>query len=114
MNSKNYGKSQNDVKTITNLSQRQLTTDDEHALKHGLHHVYPTGKFDNSRFVCNTKHFLSKLNNLQTDYRHYERKDPQQQIKHKLTSAQLSAAGELRSIANSFQKKAQLEMNMNN
>ncbi|CAF1552488.1 unnamed protein product, partial [Rotaria sordida] len=105
---------ENDLKTITNLSQRKLTIDEENALKHGLHHVFPTDKFDNSRFVCNMEHFYAKLINLHTDYRHYERKDSQQQIKHKLTSTQLNVAGELRSIANSFRKKAELEMTINN
>ncbi|CAF3250666.1 unnamed protein product [Rotaria sp. Silwood2] len=114
MNIPNNDRAQeNDLRPITNLSQRKLTIDEENALKHGLHHVFPTGKFDNSRFVCNMELFYAKLINLTTDYHHYERKDPKQIIKLKLTSTQLNAAGELRSIANSFRKKAELEMQSN-
>ncbi|CAF2511035.1 unnamed protein product [Rotaria sp. Silwood2] len=47
---------ENDLKTITNLSQRKLTIDEENPLKHRLHHVFPTSKFDNSRFVCNMEY----------------------------------------------------------
>ncbi|CAF0963531.1 unnamed protein product [Rotaria sp. Silwood1] len=103
-----------DLKPITNLSLRKLAIDEENALKRGLHHVFPIGKFDNSRFVCDMEHFYAKLINLHSDYRHYEGKDLKQQIKPKLTSPQLSAAVELRSKANSFRKKAGLEMTMNN
>ncbi|CAF4803502.1 unnamed protein product, partial [Rotaria sp. Silwood2] len=35
---------ENDLKTITNLSQRKLTIDEENPLKHRLHHVFPTNK----------------------------------------------------------------------
>ncbi|CAF2860613.1 unnamed protein product [Rotaria sp. Silwood2] len=98
---------ENDLKTITNPAQRKLTMDEENTLKHGLHHVFPTSKFDNSRCVCNMKYVYAKLINLRTDYRHYKRKNPKQQIKHKQTSVQLKAAGQLGSLANSFRKKAE-------
>jgi len=102
------------VKSITNLSQRPLSEEEGNVLKHGLHHVYPTGKFDASRFICNMEYFYARSINLHTDYRHYEQKDAKQQVVHQLSSIQLHAATQLRSIASSFQRKAEQEMKLNN
>ena len=98
------------AKIITNLSQRQLTTNEENALQHGLHHVHPSGKYDSARFVSNIEYLFTRVTNLKTDYQHYQMKDAQQKVTHKLSSMQLNAANKLRTISNLFFRKASFEL----
>jgi hypothetical protein len=51
--------------TATNLASRTLTIEEHNIRSNGLHHVYTTDIFDQSRFVCNTEYFYSKLLILQ-------------------------------------------------
>ena len=95
---------------VTNLSKRTLTDEEHQALVHGLHHVYPPEKFDVPQFVCNIEYFYSRLLEVQSKERHYERKDPNVKVLHQLSSTQLDAASKLRSIANGFQRTAQSEL----
>ena len=60
------------------------------------------------------EYFYALSINFHTDYRHYEQKDAKQQVVHQLSSVQLHTASQLRSIASSFQKKAEQETKSNN
>jgi hypothetical protein len=95
---------------VTNLSNYNLTDNEHTALINGLNHVYPSEKFDQPQFVCNIEYFYSRLLNFKTKYRHYESKPAKENVRHELTSTQLSAASEIREAANSFQKVAQSEL----
>ena len=95
---------------VTNLSSRELTDEERVALANGLHHVYPSENFDQAQFVCNIEYFYARLLNIATAYQHYERRSADVVIRHELTSTQLHAASQLRSMANTVRRTAQLEM----
>ena len=95
---------------VTNLSSRVLTDEERAALPNGLHHVYPSVNFDQAQFVCNIEYFYARLLNIRTAYQHYERRSADVVIRHELTSTQLHAASQLRSMANTVRRTAQLEM----
>ena len=95
---------------VTNLSSRVLTEDERAALANGLHHVYPSEQFDQAQFICNIEYFYARLLNVRTAYQHYERRSADVVVRHELTSTQLHAASELRSMANTVRRTAQLEM----
>ena len=95
---------------VTNLSSRLLTMEEHNALANGLHHVYPSENFDHSQFVCNMEYFYARLLNVRTSYRHYEQKPANMKILHELSSTQLQAASQLRSIANTVRRTAQVEL----
>ena len=96
--------------SVTNLSKHTLTDNEHAALINGLNHVYPPDKLDQPQFVCNMEYFYARLLNIPTAYRHYQQKPSTEVVHHQLTSVQLSAASELREIANSFRKVAQFEL----
>jgi hypothetical protein len=98
------------IKPVTNLSSRILSTDEINALSNGLHHVYASGYLDQASFVCNIENFYAKLMKVETKYRHYEQKELNEKIVHQLTPAQLDIACQVRSISNIIKNKAQLEM----
>ncbi|CAF1678379.1 unnamed protein product, partial [Adineta ricciae] len=98
------------IDPITNLSSRTLNTEERNALINGLHHVYPSNRFDHSRFVCNVEYFYARLLNLRTEYRHYEQKNANENVVHQLSSVQLNAASQFRSTANSITKMAETEL----
>lgn len=95
---------------VTNLSSRILTREEHDALANGLHHVYPSGNFDESQFVCNMEYFYARLLNVRTTYHHYEQKSADLNVLHELSSNQLQAASQLRSIANTVRRTAQIEL----
>ena len=95
---------------VTNLSSRVLTDEERAALANGLHHVYPSEQFDQAQFVCNIEYFYARLLNIRTAYQHYEHRSADVVIRHELTSNQLYAASQLRSMANGVRRTAQLEM----
>ena len=96
--------------SVTNLSSRILITEEHHALANGLHHVYPLENFDHSQFVCNMEYFYARLLNVRTTYRHYEQKPANMKVLHELSSTQLQVASQLRSIANTVRRTAQVEL----
>ena len=95
---------------VTNLSRRVLTDEERAALANGLHHVYPSEQFDQAQFICNIEYFYARLLNVRTAYQHYERRSADVVVRHELTSTQLHAASQLRSMANTVRRTAQLEM----
>ena len=95
---------------VTNLSSRVLTDEERAALGNGLHHVYPSEQFDQAQFVCNIEYFYTRLSNIRTAYQRYEHRSADVVIRHELTSNQLYAASQLRSMANGVRRTAQLEM----
>ena len=105
------GRSQVKLDPVTNLSNRVLTADEHQALIQGLHHVYPSERFDQAKFVCNIEFFYARLLNFRTDYRDYERKEAKAEVIHQLSSVQLNAASRFRSTANSVQRSAKIELN---
>ena len=92
----------NEIKSAIDLFLRQLTSDKENTLKHGLHHYYPTGKYDKCRFVCNIECLYALLVSLNTDCRYYECTDAEQEAIHQLPAMQLNAASQIHSVGNSF------------
>ena len=86
---------------VTNLSSRVLTDEERVALANGLHPVYPSENFDQAQFVCNIEYLYAGLLNICTAYQHYERRSADVVVRHELTSTQLHAASQLRSMANS-------------
>ncbi|CAF1020490.1 unnamed protein product [Rotaria sp. Silwood1] len=98
------------MKPVTNPSNKILSIDEMNALANGLHHVYSSGVFDQTGFICNIEHFYAKLMNVRTDYRHYEQKQTDENVIHKLTPAQLNIACQIRSISNMIKDKAQIEL----
>ena len=98
------------IDAVTNLSSRNLTVDEHNALNNGLHHVYPTSTFDQSRFVCNVEYFYSRLLSFTTDYRDYELKDADEDVVHQLTTEQLTGANHMRRAAESLQHQARTEL----
>ena len=98
------------IKSVTNLSSRTLTIDETNALANGLHHVYPSGLFDEATFATNIEYFYAKLLNIKTTYRHYEHKKLNEPVAHQLTPAQLDIACQIRSISNMIKYKAQAEL----
>ncbi|CAM4842855.1 unnamed protein product [Rotaria magnacalcarata] len=95
---------------VTNLSIYNLTYDEHTALINGLNHVYPSTRFDQSKFICNIEYFYSRLINFRTSYRHYESKHASEIVRHELTSLQLGVAAEVREAANSYRKVADSEL----
>ncbi|CAF1678176.1 unnamed protein product, partial [Adineta ricciae] len=95
---------------VTNLSHYTLSDIENAALINGLDHVYPPTKLDEPQFVCNIEYFYARLLNVKPAHRHYEQKSSGEVVRHQLTTAQLSAASELRETANSFRKVAQSEL----
>ena len=85
---------------VTNLSSRILTDEERAALANGLHHVYPSEQFDQAQFVCNIEYFYARLLNIRTAYQHYERRSANVVVHHELTSSQLHAASQLRTMTN--------------
>jgi hypothetical protein len=95
---------------VTNLSSRLLTMEEHNALAKGLHHVCPSDNFDHSQFVCNMNYFYARLLNVRTTYRHYEQKPANMKVLHEFSSTQLQVASQLRSIANTVRRTAQVEL----
>ena len=88
---------------VTNLSKRVLTNEERAALANGLHH-------NQAQFVCDIEYFYARLLNIRTAYQHYERRSADVVVRHELTSTQLHAASQLRSMANTVRRTVQLEM----
>ena len=95
---------------VTNLSSRVLTDEERAALTNGLHHVYPSAEFDQAQFICKIEYFYARLLNIRTAYQHYERRSADVVVRYELTSTQLHGASQLRSMANTVRRTAQLEM----
>ena len=95
---------------VTNLSSRVLTDEERVVLANGLHHVYPSEHFDQAQFIYNIEYFYARLLNVRIAHQHYERRSADVDVRHELTSAQLHAASQLRSMGNTVRRTAQLEM----
>ena len=72
--------------------------------------MYPSENFHHSQFVCNMEYFYARLLNVRTTYCHYEQKPENMKIIHELWSTQLQVASQLRSIANTVRRTAQVEL----
>ena len=89
---------------ITNLSNRQLSTDEISALKQGLDFVLPPTKFDDHTFISNIETYFVNLLGHATDKREYEEKDDNEVTTYNLTPTQIEYANKLRTVCNTFRR----------
>jgi hypothetical protein len=94
------------LKTVTNLSNRQLTNEESSILEQGLDFVFPPTKFDDRTFIANIETYFVNLLGHVTEKRDYEEKDENDPILYNLTPNQLECINKLRSTCNTFRKTA--------
>ena len=95
---------------VTDLFSHILMDEGRAALANGLHPVYPPEHFDQVQFVCNIKIFLCSIIEHPYRYQHHELQSADVVVHHELRSTHLHAASQLRCMANTTRRAAQLEM----